>query len=1655
MATLSHAESRRLYSWWWDSHISPKNSKWLQENLSDMDIKVKSMIKLIEEDADSFRKRAEMYYRKRPELMKLVEEFYRAYRALAERYDHATGALRQAHKTMAEAFPDQVPLMLPDEAPNGSSFTDSELHTPAHESSQSMNGEEETHEKFGNGWARRGLDFQSVQEKDPGLSEENQNLKSQIALESERANKAEVEIGNLRGTISKLESEKEAVYLQYNISLEKITRLEDDFKKLNDEMLVVTTKSKSFGDRCHQLGTENQALKFELGMLKEMAKKQHEELHMKQEDIEKLNISITEERKRSMEAEMSRSSLEKLHSLEIQSWVEKLRNVEMSKVGIEEEVQRLKEELRMKQEDIEKLNVSIIEEQKRSMEAEMARSSLEKLHPLEIQSWVEKLRNVEMSKVGLEEEIQRLKEELEQNRSSALKIKSLQDEISLLEESKSKLEDELGIHVVEKKSLQQEIFSMKADKKELERRHNELTEQIGAVNLNVETLQEIVKELRDGNVELKELCKKHHDERILHLDSLRFMEKITERNAGLEVSLSSANAELKELRQKVKSLEESCESLHRKISLQISEKAVLVSQIEAIAQNMEKLSEKNTLLENSLSDVNAELEGLRGKLNVLEESCQSLRDQNSSLLAAKSALETQVESIRQRLENLEMEHAELESKNLNLESEKDQLLNQIRELQSSMRMKNETYEALALYTRSELDSLENKILILQEQGRLREEELEVEHQKIVHAQIEIFILQRILHDMKENNMILSDKCLEYSETSRYQQGLISELKQESLIQQKWLTLLSQYNEKLMEGIHQVMKTLSINKECRSPDDLHFKLILLEIENLKASNLDEQDYNQRLVLEKSVILTLLEHCKLDLAELRAEKNGLDLESKTILEELLLLQSEKHQLLKLNEQLRQNLQACNQKEEVLKAEIKILSKKLSDLHEAHSTLKVDITRLIEENQSFSKKISDLSEGNDTLQEHNSVLVEESMKLEHLCLVFSSYNAERALELNILSNNMDHLRQISTDLEEEIRSLNEKLGAAEVERVNLKESLAVLEEYRSRLAILEGEVKTSRDTCQGLNLLVETGKNLLAQKDMEVLEVNNKFQALQGENSELSGKIERLMIDVDEAKVAREEVEKKNLSLLEHNSQRGSEIADLHQANDKLNQQLVKLFEEAEKLKRREICFSSELEDAIQEIETLVKDAHITKVHEAIFEEKMLELLVNCESLEMSAMMQKEMFYGEFASRDAYEGELKEKFDALDEENRGLKEELSAYLPLILSLGNFVTSLEWRILPLASHRSSRNQENDVSQPLQQKKRNEEGNGSHHTVSSFGIIELQKLNAKVNALEDMVIDIISHLEHETNVSRTTQQAEINKSEEFKSEGTDIILHLKKKEETCNLKKADAEIFEQGPPEEMKDIQLDHVLSSSQFETGASSNAQGAIDSDEAKDHMMELWGIIDRKDQDLDCHNIEAVEEEKIELPSSRAAPEKELGIVTESEWNGSISERLSSDAQRLSALQENAKELKKTMETSELSKSPTSFEFKKVKAQLKEAEAAISQLTDANKKLAKKTEKLSSSSNSLLSDQIDDMGNISERKISERARRGSEKIGRLELELQKLEYIWLKLKEEHDYRKARAAERRTRVLLRDYLYGRRESPRRKKVHCCACMRPRTKDE
>jgi hypothetical protein len=84
-----------------------------------METRVKSMIKLIEINADTFAKRAELYFKNRPELVNLVEETYRSYQALVDRCDRISGELHKSNHTIATAFPEQVQLSLENDNDDG------------------------------------------------------------------------------------------------------------------------------------------------------------------------------------------------------------------------------------------------------------------------------------------------------------------------------------------------------------------------------------------------------------------------------------------------------------------------------------------------------------------------------------------------------------------------------------------------------------------------------------------------------------------------------------------------------------------------------------------------------------------------------------------------------------------------------------------------------------------------------------------------------------------------------------------------------------------------------------------------------------------------------------------------------------------------------------------------------------------------------------------------------------------------------------------------------------------------------------------------------------------------------------------------------------------------------------------------------------------------------------------------------------------------------------------------------------------------------------------------------------------------------------------------------------------------------------------------
>lgn len=353
--------------------------------------------------------------------------------------------------------------------------------------------------------------------------------------------------------------------------------------------------------------------------------------------------------------------------------------------------------------------------------------------------------------------------------------------------------------------------------------------------------------------------------------------------------------------------------------------------------------------------------------------------------------------------------------------------------------------------------------------------------------------------------------------------------------------------------------------------------------------------------------------------------------------------------------------------------------------------------------------------------------------------------------------------------------------------------------------------------------------------------------------------------------------------------------------------------------------------------------------------------------------------------------------------------------------------------------------------------------------ILDIQALLVRIRAIEKAVIEKERLVMLENLSANSKLDAAMGQIEELKSGSS---LHREvvtgKNVNDPRLRKRTHEISEEGNEVMTKDIVLDQVSECSSY--GISRR-----ETMEADDQMLEMWETTDQ-DGSIDLtvgrtKKATASQTKKKHIrphPSTESMVEKEVGVDkleiskrlsrSGQEGNGrKILERLDSDLQKLTNLQITVQDLKKKVEIIEKSKKGKGIEYDSVKEQLEESEEAIMKLFDVNRKLTKAVENEALYFDEKSAVTPDESGSVRRRKISEQARKGSDKIGRLLLEVQKLQFLLLKLDEENKSKgKTKITERSKRVLLRDYLYGgTRMNQTRKKAHFCSCVQPPTKGD
>ncbi|KAL8142553.1 hypothetical protein V2J09_015585 [Rumex salicifolius] len=1776
MATMSRSESKHLYSWWWASHISPKNSKWLQENLTDMDVKVKLMIKSLEGNEDSFARRAEMYYKRRPELMKLVEEFYRAYRALAERYDHATGVIRQAHKTMAEAFPSQVPYidsddgsfgLVNDSDPRtpemiGLSFDSDDSHkgalSPSEFHSADRNGafgsKESPFAKFTDGRARRGLNFHDADKK--GVSDvEYQTLKESLAkleaekeaellqyqksleklsnLESElqraqedsrgfheRASKAESEVQSLKDSLAKLEGEKDDSLRQYQQCLDRISCLEsnvssaqeeaerldkrasealeeaqaleeelaqlkvekedglakymealENIGNLENKLLLAEDKASHSSERADKAEKEVVALKEALARVteeKEAVARQYEQCLEKIAALES-EIAISREEASRLRDEMDQRTA-KLKGVEKQCLLLERSNnsmqTELDSVLIKLGIQN--QELSEKQTELGRLWTGIQEERGRVMEAETALRTLEGLHSkteeelrtvaAELQKRVQILKDMEVHNQDLQGEIQKMSDENkslnELSISSAFSMKNMQDEILNLKEGKDKLQEELELRLDQRNALQQEIYCLKEELNDLNKKHQAMSEQVESLGFHPESFGSSVKDLQDENSKLKEACQSRGSEISALMEKLSVMEKLIETKSILEHSLSEISVELEDARGKVKALEESCQLLMNEKSTVLAEKAALISQLAVTTENLEKLSERNTLLENSLYDANAELEALRTRSKNLEDSCQLLSEEKSILINERQALEFNLKTAHNTLEELGRKHAGLEQSYLGMEEERESTLRLVEDLRISLAAERKERDNSTQLSHMQIGKMESKICVLQELLEQTRGQMGEELEKAVDAQFEIFVLQKSLQDLKEANSYLLNKCEKMLQTSMLSKKLISELEYENTEQQEEVSFLSDQIKRLRMGMLQLLKVLEVDLDyvyegSLDEDQMVLRHILVKLDDTRSSLCNAWDENQKLVIEKSVFVTLLRELKQEVTDLRALIGTLQQEFRARNDQLTSLQRDMLKLLHSNEELLLRVRDGNHKEELLALETESLRANLLKMQSVCQDLQEENCRILEENRNLSKALTDLDEEKNKIEHDNSCLVAEAVTLDTLSLIFKSTALERSELIDNLSHDnyclivkavaldtlslvyqtnvlekselinhlivdMDKLYGGNSALQDKMRIMEAMIGEYQTESMSLKASL---ESY-------ECEVRKYKTINSELEHEIADGKNTLSQKVMELFGAEAVKDNQQKQIDELSEKYDQ---QLKESECLRESIQ--NLD---------AELCRMHEKDGETNKVVEVLHSDLEKGK-----YEAELWETVAG--SFFVELQSSTVREALYREKLYELTKEYECLEDKSN-----------ANEMEALQLRQRVGLVEGENSQIKAQWAGYIPAVASLTDSVASLE-KLVMHTKLDDGKDQDASSSYAL--------SNGEAVTVgTSDGFSDLQDISARIKAVEIKVEETKKLVEERTSLSLRSPKSQSSRSRRLSSRSSRRFSseHPNQMKQTSDPHEAEDGIF-------MKDIVLDQA-------TDYSSHGRKNRKDSESGDQILEVWENIDQSGSSIDLSVGRAHKDtpsppknsmkghSKSRHYSSESLVEKELRIDsleiskrfsgrTDLDNNKKILERLSSDVQKLTNLQITVQDLKQKESITETK----GDEYANVKDRLDEADRAIVKLLEVNGKLVKNVEDCSNGTSSSIGDSSEIGGSTRRRKVSDQARRFSEKIGRLQLEVQKLQFLLLKL--DGSKSKGRASETQMvgydvrKVVLRDYLYGAAHTPRRKKRSVfCGCVRPST---
>ncbi|URE49322.1 hypothetical protein MUK42_14008 [Musa troglodytarum] len=392
-----------------------------------MEETVKEMLKLIEPDADSFAKRAELYFKRRPELISYVEDAFKAYRSLADRYDHISGELHKANHTIATAFPERVQYAMLEDDDNFPKAI-----TPIDPSKINRRTVE-------------GL-MNKRRESELGI-DKSQKKSSASPVDKEKAQK---DINKLQKEILVLQTEKEFIKSSYESGIAKYWEIEKKIMEMHEEVCCLQdefdTSTVIEDDEASALMTATVLKSCEDTIVKLQEQRKES---LEQANIESERTKIAKEKLKDLKGEYCQSEMENTEisnensgmSFTAESMEEEIHSLNKVRTELQSIREKLKEHFEMNTEN------SVIEIAEKIEELANKVITLE----LTVSSQAEQIDQLTLENNELEKNLQLLEEEkissLDDSEALSKRLKETKEELSKVQAIERIVQDaEINFH---------------------------------------------------------------------------------------------------------------------------------------------------------------------------------------------------------------------------------------------------------------------------------------------------------------------------------------------------------------------------------------------------------------------------------------------------------------------------------------------------------------------------------------------------------------------------------------------------------------------------------------------------------------------------------------------------------------------------------------------------------------------------------------------------------------------------------------------------------------------------------------------------------------------------------------------------------------------------------------------------------------------------------------------------------------------------------------------------------------------------------------------------------------------------------------------------------------------------------------------------------